>query len=302
MSRTIIIVDDAPVDLAMAVAALESGGFGNLITACNGEEALELVRDLQPDLVITDMQMPVMDGLTLVRKIHDERLFAPTILITAHGSEELAVEALRAGAASYVRKQDMADRLVDTVRDVLSVTPTPQQRNKLRACWGQTQSSFTVDNDEEVVPALVSHLQQYTANMRLLDENESFRIGVALHEALRNAINHGNLELSSDLRESGEYYKLAKTRADEEPYRNRKVYIEAIDREDSTTYTIHDEGPGFRHNEFDYDPQDAANISRLSGRGLFLIRTFMDEVAFNETGNQITMTHRNGSPPGNSSR
>lgn len=293
MNRKILVVDDTPVDLAMASKTLADAEVGEILTAPSAERALEIVRSEQPVLVVTDMQMPGMNGLELVETIREETAFIPTVLITAHGSEDLAIAALESGAASYVRKQDMASRLVKTVFDILSVTRTVQQEQKLRLCWANTKSQFRVNNDAEVVPAIVSHLQEYTVNMRQLDKTESFRIGVALQEAISNAINHGNLELSSELRETGEYYKLAETRRRSEPFGSRHVHIEAEDRLDSTCYVIRDEGPGFRHQEYDYDPQDPANISRLSGRGMLLMRTFMDEVRFNEAGNEITLIHRN---------
>jgi anti-sigma regulatory factor (Ser/Thr protein kinase) len=63
-------------------------------------------------------------------------------------------------------------------------------------------------------------------------------------------------------------------------------------------YTIRDEGPGFDKRVLGFDPTDAANVDRPSGRGLFLIHTFMDEVDFNERGNEITMTHRYRPPNG----
>jgi hypothetical protein len=57
-------------------------------------------------------------------------------------------------------------------------------------------------------------------------------------------------------------------------------------------YTIRDEGPGFDKSLLATDPRTAENVAKSSGRGLFLIHTFMDEVAFNDKGNEITMIHR----------
>jgi anti-sigma regulatory factor (Ser/Thr protein kinase) len=120
------------------------------------------------------------------------------------------------------------------------------------------------------------------------------RVGVALHEALRNAIHHGNLELSSQLRhaEPEAYYHLAAQRQRQEPYCARRVYLQAREARDESQYIIRDEGSGFNVSQLDYDPTNHGNLHIPSGRGLFLIRTFMDEVRFNSLGNEITMIHR----------
>jgi anti-sigma regulatory factor (Ser/Thr protein kinase) len=136
--------------------------------------------------------------------------------------------------------------------------------------------------------------------MRCLDDTESFRVGVALHEALRNAIEHGNLELSSELRDldgSGEtegrnpFYDLADQRRKQDPFRSRRVHLTVHETSAQGTYTVRDEGPGFDPAALP-DPTDAENLTKLSGRGIMLIRTFMDEVIFNRQGNEITMIHR----------
>ena len=63
------------------------------------------------------------------------------------------------------------------------------------------------------------------------------------------------------------------------------------------TFTVRDEGPGFDPSKLP-DPTDPANLEKISGRGLLLMRTFMDEVRFNATGNEVTMVKTNPSPEG----
>jgi CheY-like chemotaxis protein len=265
-----------------------------VIEARNGQEALEAWQREKPDLVLTDLQMPEMDGLALVEGLRSRSPAIPVVLMTAYGSEEIAVEALQKGAASYVPKKQLARRLVDTLRGVLAATHGYQRQEKVKACWEGTQFRFSIDNDDTVIPVLVSHVQQYAANMSNDDEHASFRLGVALHEALRNAIEHGNLELDSRLRENGsdEYYELANQRRLEAPFCGRRVWFEAFESAAESRYTIRDEGPGFDRGRLEYDPCDPANIAKPCGRGLFLIHTFMDEVQFNERGNEITMVRR----------
>jgi anti-sigma regulatory factor (Ser/Thr protein kinase) len=104
---------------------------------------------------------------------------------------------------------------------------------------------------------------------------------------------HGNLELSSDLRQNGEepFYKLAEERKTQPPYDHRRVTLTATLTPDVLTIVLRDQGPGFDPGALP-DPTDPDNMDRVGGRGLLLIRTFMDHVEFNETGNQITLVKR----------
>jgi anti-sigma regulatory factor (Ser/Thr protein kinase) len=129
--------------------------------------------------------------------------------------------------------------------------------------------------------------------MKLCDEVGKLRVTVALQEALVNAIQHGNLEVSSALREQDEraFQSLIRERSQQKPWRDRRVHITAKESPAEAIYTVRDEGPGYDPASLP-DPTDPANVEKVSGRGLFLIRTFMDQVYHNESGNQITMIKR----------
>lgn len=290
----VLVVDDSPVERRVAGRVLADRGGIEVVYAADGVEALSAIERETPDAVLTDMQMPNMDGLTLVEEVRRQFPLVPTILMTAHGSEEVALAALQRGAASYVPKRNLARDLVETMRNVLAVARSDRQQRRLLQCWSRTDFHFCLDNDASLVPLLVVHLQQYLRGFRSCDETELIRVGVALHEALSNAIHHGNLELSSELRGDGSdaYYDLAQERRELDPYRARKVHVTAQESHGEGRYVIRDEGPGFDTSAALPDPTDPANLQRPSGRGLFLIRTFMHEVRHNQQGNEITLIHR----------
>lgn len=116
------------------------------------------------------------------------------------------------------------------------------------------------------------------------------RIGIALYEAITNAIYHGNLELDSALREDdgSQYHRLAAERRQKFPYCDRKVCIDATLNADLVRFVIHDDGPGFNVSDVS-DPTGEENIGRASGRGLLLIHSFMDEVQHSSHGSQVSM-------------
>jgi CheY-like chemotaxis protein len=290
---TILVVDDSAVDRRRAEKLLAKDEALTILSASNGREALETMARQAADLVLTDMQMPEMDGLQLVEEIRCKYPAVPVILMTAHGSEELAVQALQRGAASYVPKRNLATDLPETIESLLGVAKAHRNQRRLLECLVTTESHFILENDTKLIPVLIGHLESNLTRMRICDENGLIRVAVALREALVNAIHHGNLEINSRLRETDDkaYYRLIEERREQEPYQDRRVHVFAKESSRDAVYVIRDEGPGFDPDTLP-DPTDPVNLEKVSGRGLLLIRTFMDEVTHNEIGNEITMIKR----------
>jgi len=113
----ILAVDDEPLYLRLLKVNLEPEGY-EVITASDGEAALELVASKQPDLVILDVMMPKLDGITTCERI---RQFSnvPIIILTARGEEQDRVRGLDVGADDYVVKPFSVTELVARVRAVL---------------------------------------------------------------------------------------------------------------------------------------------------------------------------------------
>ncbi|HSL01220.1 MAG TPA: response regulator transcription factor [Rubrobacteraceae bacterium] len=88
--------------------------------ASNGREALELCRDLRPDLVLMDVRMPVMDGLAATRMVKQVSPDTSVLMVTMHENPDYLLEALNAGAAGYVLKDAPAERLVSSIRRTLN--------------------------------------------------------------------------------------------------------------------------------------------------------------------------------------
>ena len=289
---TVLVVDDSAVDRIRVEKLLAKSGLG-VRSATGGREALDYLKREPPDLVLTDMQMPEMDGLQLVEEIRAKHPAIPVILMTAHGSEEIAVTALQKGAASYVPKRNLARDLAETIASILEMAKAGRNQQQLLQSLVSTESHFILDNDTALIPSLIGHLENNLKRMKLCDENGLIRVAVALREALINAIHHGNLEIGSDLREKDDkqYYRLVQERRQQEPYQDRRVHVYAKESHRDAVYVIRDEGRGFDPSTLP-DPTDPANLEKISGRGLLLIRTFMDEVHHNQAGNEITMVKR----------
>jgi CheY-like chemotaxis protein len=288
-----LVVDDSGTDRRLAGRLLEKNSEWQVIYASDGKDALEQVELHVPDLVLTDLQMPEMNGLELVSAMQDEYPLIPVVLMTAEGSEEIAVEALQTGAASYVPKNVLAENLIETLESVFAATRQERNHSRLMHRISRNDIGFVLENDLSLFPSVISFLQRTIVSLRFCSESNRLRIGVALEEALLNAYYHGNLEVSSDLRETSHsaYYGLAQQRSAEEPYNQRRIFIDSSIGPSEVIYTIRDEGPGFDPSCLP-DATDPANLERPCGRGLLLMRTFMDDVRFNESGNEVTMIKR----------
>ena len=291
---TILVVDDTAVDRLLAGALLEEVPGWRAAYAEDGRQALSLLKDSVPDLVLTDLQMPEVNGLELVEAIRRDHPALPVILMTAHGSEEIAATALRKGAASYVPKRNLARDLASTVASVLEVAQAGRDQQLVLQWLECAEYCFVLGNDLSHVRTLIASLQSQLAQMEAIDRSGLIQVGMALHEVLANAIDHGNLEVSSDLRELPDprvYWNLAERRRGEAPYRDRRVHLTARLSRREVVFVVRDEGPGFDVSRLP-DPKDPANLAKSSGRGLLLVRTFMDDVGFNAAGNEITLTKR----------
>jgi CheY-like chemotaxis protein/anti-sigma regulatory factor (Ser/Thr protein kinase) len=282
------------VDRRLVRGLLCCGGDWDIQFAEDGELALEAVAKKPPDLVISDLQMPRIDGLQLVRLLKKKHPDVPVMLIASKGSREIAMRALRAGAVYYSPKSALGRDLVPAVRQVLGISDHLHASVDYDLSPSTCQISFELENDDALIYGLIEHLQ---VNLPDWAEPDRMQIAMALHEAVTNAMHHGNLEVSSELRNDCEstYYEMIQSRRAAPPYRDRRVRVDARYCSAEVTFCILDQGPGFNPAAV-CDPRAEENLERLSGRGLLLIRAFMDDVIHNETGNQITMIKRPRSP------
>ena len=128
---TILVIEDNPeISYFVAKKLLPSFGY-NTLQAGTGKEGLEKIRKFRPDLVLLDLQLPDMDGLDVLRKLAKEDHGIPAILTTAHGSEQVAVDAFRLGVQDYLSKPVDAERLKSVIARVLSQKNVQEERSKL---------------------------------------------------------------------------------------------------------------------------------------------------------------------------
>jgi DNA-binding NarL/FixJ family response regulator len=119
MAERILLVDDHPLTRDALAALLAQQGFEVIGDASNGEEAIAAAERLQPDLVLLDLTMPGMDGLTALPGIREEAPNSEVVVLTASDAEENMMAAIRAGAAGYLLKTEPPEQIATFLRGVV---------------------------------------------------------------------------------------------------------------------------------------------------------------------------------------
>ena len=298
----ILIADDNPVDRALLQGILKNHAppQWHVEAVASASEAVDRVQKgvdsasskqpvQRPAILVTDLQMPGINGLELITQVKKIDPALPILLITNSDNVDIAMSALRAGATSFSPKSSLATDLVTTIKQVLEVAQRMRYTHSQSFCAVPDHQAFVLENESSLIGPTIENLQ---SGLPSWSHRDRLQIGMAIEEALTNAMHHGNLEVCSKLREGdsdSKYYQTIAERKQLGKFRGRKVRVEAEFSDEHICIQISDEGAGFDPASIP-DPRCSENLERVSGRGLLLIRSFMDQVAHNAIGNQITMT------------
>jgi len=292
----ILVVDDSEIDRKLVGGLLKPQIDWIVQYANDGAEAVNMMTEIFPDVIVTDLQMPIMDGIELCKEAKKVSPHVPIVLMTGKGSEELASKALKAGAASYVPKSSLATCLLDTVEQVLMLASRTTSIERLMKKNSLARYRFQLENDISLIVPMADFVKVTMESIELGDQTDQRHCVLAIEEALINAMLHGNLELNeNDVREArkamheGRITPEVSEQCQTEPFCNRSVHVDIEFKANAITMLIRDEGKGF---DSSVGMDSADSVSQLSGeggRGLTLIREFMDEVRFNNNGNEIKL-------------
>jgi DNA-binding NarL/FixJ family response regulator len=120
VSERVLVVDDHPLTRDALASLLVQGGFDVVGEAGDGDEAIALAAELQPDLVLLDLSMPGLDGLSALPRLRAAAPGCEVVVLTASGTEENLLAAIRAGAAGYLLKSEPPERIVSFLRGVVN--------------------------------------------------------------------------------------------------------------------------------------------------------------------------------------
>lgn len=285
----ILVVDDSATDRVLAGSLLKQNDEFAVSYAENGRDALDVVRSDAPDAIVSDLQMPEMNGLELVEAVRRDYPSVPVVLMTAKGSEQIAAEALRRGAASYVPKASLAESLRRTVQRIVTAASADRLHSRLMHSLDECDCRFRLRNDVEMIDPLVAHYQEMLRCLPLGDEAGRLRVGIAIKHALWIAHHHGNLELPLDASiDDAAFQKLAAERRFANPYCLRSLIVSAHVTGEQAIFSVTHEGNGIDIGRL---PQDVESVggdhSWLSG--FVFIPSVFDDVRYEANGTRISM-------------
>lgn len=288
---SLLIVAESAEDRDQITQLLAENSQWKLYTAASADNARSQLEQCGIDLLLLEMDTH-KSADDLVPLVREQFPRVPILIIAPDNNHDALVKALVLGAASYVPRGRLSRELPATIKRLLALS-SREYRRRLAECLHSDQCRMVVRSDLEMIPAVVGYLRNSAEDFGLCDIRDSFRMAVALEEALTNAVIHGNLEVGSELRAVDEcaYAALLDRRLAEEPYRSRTVQVDSYFDAEEVHVVITDEGPGFDPNKVP-DPTDPANLEKPHGRGLMLMGSFMDEVQYNDKGNQVTLWKR----------
>ncbi len=260
----------------------------DVAVASNGKEGLEAHNKHKPDLIISDIRMPYIDGLSVLRQLRKEASDVFFVIITAHGNEKSAAQAIKHGVHDYLIKPFENKELLRVVSKCANVL---QSRHFAKASGGNDIFKFIrtqFSTDYNYIPKIVGRLvSQISVN---IDSDKKSKIEMGLHELITNSIEHGNLEITSlektEAYKSFAFEKLCKQRMKNKKLADRKVTVDYHQKKDVLIWKITDEGNGFNWEEI-LDPTDESHLLEPTGRGIFFTKYYFDYIRYIGKGNIV---------------
>ncbi len=233
--------------------------------------------------------MPVLAGLGILKQIRKEGYETPVVIMTGHGDLNNSIEALRLGIFDFLVKPFRFQQL-SAILTRLSLIKIPAQEWMDFLPFYKEKIQITIPSQTKFNAKVIHRLCGILNSIYQLYRISPMQWALCLGEALNNAIIHGNLEVPSSLKEESwdDFQEMVEQREAQPEYGGKSVTLTCQLTHQRLEIAVQDQGKGFNPQELP-GPTDPENLLSTTGRGVFLIRMFMDEVTWNESGNCIHM-------------
>jgi CheY-like chemotaxis protein/anti-sigma regulatory factor (Ser/Thr protein kinase) len=271
----LLIVDDDP-DVHVLLQSMLKGTSWNPESANSGEEALARLKERTYDVILTDILMPQMDGLSLLGRITEIHPDASVLVMTAENRPDRIAGSIRGHASGYISKPFSREQLTDALADAQALRMGSDDIEVLsdKPTWIAVRARCKLD----VAGRLVRFFRELPSD---LDQNERDDAAMAFRELLINAVEHGG-KLDPD----------------------QKVELHFVRTQTSIVYYVRDPGEGFSFDRLTHaaishpgNPTEHMKVRedlgiRPGGFGLLILNNFADELIYNAKGNEVILIKR----------
>lgn len=256
-------------------------------------EARPILDREEPHLIFIELVLAGEDPIQFIERTKKSKSNTQFIVITDNATVENAVTALRHGALDFLKKPFEIDDIARIVGKFFSLTANREADYDIYSSIIAESRTFQLPTDFSVISTFMSEIMHIISRFTGIDKKTTLTIRLSLYEMLVNAMEHGNLEINYDMKknlleEVMDYQRFLQDRANEDPFRNRKVLVSYTYDTKSISFTITDDGKGFDVSKVP-NPHASENLERLNGRGIFISRVNMTQVKYNDKGNEVTL-------------
>ncbi|KON77941.1 Response regulator receiver domain protein [Leptospira kirschneri serovar Mozdok] len=258
----------------------------------SAEEALEVCKDKSFDLIITDVRLPKMSGIDFISRLRDKEINTPFIVITGNQDIEISIRALRLGAVDFFIKPFRMDAIRHSLQKFENLFIFSQELiSKNHFQLTHSKQNFAIKPSLKNLNQYVNLVMRSISLIPGIHTDDILSIKLALYELLGNAIEHGfagiSYEHKASLLSSDVDYV---DHVDQICSNINECVLLEIGFEDQKVYvSLKDRGAGFDPSKVP-DPVTDPNASYLSGRGIFLARMNVDELVYNDIGNEVSFS------------
>jgi anti-sigma regulatory factor (Ser/Thr protein kinase) len=242
------------------------------------------------------MDDPRIDTVRLLKIINaDPWLHATGILILVKNKKsELPFSVNESNIVSILTFSELEFHLSRVLTILLSNRQVLVQKDFSVNILEKRSGSFIIDNDPSLIPSYVNIITSTLVNERYINISKENGIRIGLTELLTNAIEHGNCEITYDeksrfLEDHGDICELIAEKNRDPEIGSRKVQFDYSFSDEKLQFTIKDSGKGFDHKKQKFDPKSPVDLLSLHGRGIYLTRLYVDELYYNDAGNESTI-------------
>lgn len=289
MAATHVLVVDSDRESAQPIADHARSPEWDVTVAVGADAARQAVDSRPFSLLLIDAALWNFSGFA--GHVAESHPALPVIVLTNPDEESAGiVHLLQLGAMTFVPRNARGRQLADTIRSIIALTQRNPYRERIREFLRSGEIEIRIGPDPGAIPTVAGYVQRILEDYGLSSDRERARVGLAITEALSNAIIHGNLEVSSEARAelSDRYFQQIDERRNKQPWSDRAVHISMRFSQSTATFVIHDQGKGFDRTAL-ADPTDGENLTIPSGRGILLMKAYCDVVTWNDKGNEVTM-------------